>query len=144
MVKQNWSQTVAQLTAQYNAGPSRTVSEHTVHRTLLDMGLRSKLPTRVPLMTKCHRQLRLRWPGNITTGPWISGRELPGQMNHGYLNIIADQLHPYMASVFPAGNEIFQQDNTPCHKAKIVLERFQEHGAEFQLTSWLPNLPDLN
>ncbi|GFX84967.1 transposase domain containing protein [Trichonephila clavipes] len=54
----------------------------------------------------------------------------------GYLNIIADQLHPYMASVFPAGNGMFQQDNAPCHKAKIVLEWFQEHNAEFQLMSW--------
>lgn len=61
MVKQNRSQTVTQLTAQYNAGPSRIVSEHTVQRTLLDMGLRSKRPTRVPLLTKRHRQLRLRW-----------------------------------------------------------------------------------
>ncbi|GFU57743.1 transposase domain containing protein [Trichonephila clavipes] len=60
MVKQNRSQTVAQLTAEYNAEPSRTVSEHTVERTLLDMGLRSKRPTRVPLLTKHHRQLRLR------------------------------------------------------------------------------------
>ncbi|GFS78406.1 uncharacterized protein TNCV_3146721 [Trichonephila clavipes] len=41
MAEQNWSQTVAQLTAQYNAGPSRIVSEHTVQRTLLDTGLRS-------------------------------------------------------------------------------------------------------
>ncbi|GBM29530.1 hypothetical protein AVEN_212249-1 [Araneus ventricosus] len=39
-----------------------------------------------------------------------------------YLNIIADQLHPYMAFVFPTGNGIFQQDNAPCHKAQIVLE----------------------
>ncbi|GFV52135.1 transposase domain containing protein [Trichonephila clavipes] len=38
----------------------------------------------------------------------------------GYLNIIADQLHPYMTSVSPAGNGMFQQDNAPCHKAKIV------------------------
>ncbi|GFU12056.1 transposable element Tcb1 transposase [Trichonephila clavipes] len=42
---------------QYNVGPSRTVSEHTVQRTLL----RSKRPTLVPLLTKRHRQLRLRW-----------------------------------------------------------------------------------
>ena len=28
-----------------------------------------------------------------------------------YLNIIMDQLHPYMASVFPAGNGMFQQKN---------------------------------
>ncbi|GFW54944.1 transposase domain containing protein [Trichonephila clavipes] len=60
MLEQNRSQTVAQLTAQYNVGPSRIVSEHTVQRTLLDTGLRRKRPTRVPLLTKRHRQLRLR------------------------------------------------------------------------------------
>ncbi|GFX94669.1 transposable element Tcb1 transposase [Trichonephila clavipes] len=61
MLKQNRSQAVAQVTFQYNAGPSRTVSENTVQRTLLDMGLRSKRPTRVTLLTKRHPQLRLRW-----------------------------------------------------------------------------------
>ncbi|GFV32368.1 transposase domain containing protein [Trichonephila clavipes] len=60
MAEQNRSQTVTHLTAQYNAGPSRIVSEHTVQRTLLDTGLRSKRPNRVPLLTKRHRQLRLR------------------------------------------------------------------------------------
>ncbi|GBL91250.1 hypothetical protein AVEN_195135-1 [Araneus ventricosus] len=44
-----------------------------------------------------------------------------------YLNIIADQLHPYMTFVFPTGNRIFLQDNAPCHKARIVLEWFEEH-----------------
>ncbi|GBN36159.1 hypothetical protein AVEN_25282-1 [Araneus ventricosus] len=58
LVKQNRRQTVAQLTAQYNAGPSASVSEHTVQRTL---GLCSRRPTRVPLLTKHHRQLRLQW-----------------------------------------------------------------------------------
>ncbi|GBO24076.1 hypothetical protein AVEN_160407-1 [Araneus ventricosus] len=61
LVKQNRRQTVAQLTAQYNAGPSASASEHTVQRTLLDMGLCSRRPTRVPLLTKRHRQLRLQW-----------------------------------------------------------------------------------
>ncbi|GFX84968.1 transposase domain containing protein [Trichonephila clavipes] len=60
MVKQSRSQTVAQLTAQYNAGPSRIVLEHTVQWTLLDMGLRSKRPTPEPLLTKRHPQLRSR------------------------------------------------------------------------------------
>ncbi|GFX63324.1 transposable element Tcb1 transposase [Trichonephila clavipes] len=55
MAERNRSQTVTQ----YNAGPSRIVSEHTAQRTLLDTGLRSKRPTRVPLLTKRHRQLRL-------------------------------------------------------------------------------------
>ncbi|GFW51763.1 transposable element Tcb1 transposase [Trichonephila clavipes] len=44
MVKKNRSQTVAQLTAQYNAGPSRIVLDYTVQRTLLDMWLNSKFP----------------------------------------------------------------------------------------------------
>ncbi|GBL79376.1 hypothetical protein AVEN_92567-1 [Araneus ventricosus] len=61
LIKQNRRQAVAQLTAQYNAGSSASVSEHTVQRTLLDMGLCSRLPTRVPLLTKRHRQLRLQW-----------------------------------------------------------------------------------
>ncbi|GFW36166.1 transposase domain containing protein [Trichonephila clavipes] len=60
MAEQNRSHTVAQLTAQYNAGQSRIVSEHTVQRTLLDTGLHSKRPTHVSLLTKRHRQLRLR------------------------------------------------------------------------------------
>ncbi|GBM34427.1 Transposable element Tcb2 transposase [Araneus ventricosus] len=61
-----------------------------------------------------------------------------------YLNIIADQLHPYLAFVFPTGNGIFQQDNAPCHKARIVLECFEEHTDEFHLMSWPPISPDLN
>ncbi|GBM94042.1 Transposable element Tcb2 transposase [Araneus ventricosus] len=61
-----------------------------------------------------------------------------------YLNITADQLHPYMAFVFPTGNGIFQQDNAPCHKARIVLEWFEEHTDEFHLMSWPSNWPDLN
>ncbi|GBN50390.1 hypothetical protein AVEN_185885-1 [Araneus ventricosus] len=61
LVKQNRRQTVAQLTAEYNAGPSASVSEHTVQRTLLDMELCSRRPTRAPLLTKRHRHLRLQW-----------------------------------------------------------------------------------
>ncbi|GBN01329.1 hypothetical protein AVEN_24147-1 [Araneus ventricosus] len=61
LVKQNRRQTVAQLTAHYNACPSASVSEHTVQWTLLYMGLCSRRPTRVPLLTKRHPQLRLQW-----------------------------------------------------------------------------------
>ncbi|GBN37285.1 hypothetical protein AVEN_160868-1 [Araneus ventricosus] len=61
LVKRNRRLTVAQLTAQYNAGPSASVSENTVQQALLDMGLCSRRPTRVPLLTKRHRQLRLQW-----------------------------------------------------------------------------------
>ncbi|GBL99227.1 Transposable element Tc1 transposase [Araneus ventricosus] len=166
------------------------------------MVLCSRRPTRMPLLTKRHRQLRLQWArehrdwtvDECKRVAWsdesrflihhINGRvrvrRLPGeqllpsctaghtQVGGGgimlcgtfswaalveveqtmkaanYLNIIADQLHPYMGFVFPTGNGIFQQDNAPCHKARIVLERLEEHTDEFHLMSWPPNSPDLN
>ena len=37
-------------------------------------------------------------------------------------NIVADQVHPFMAMVFPDGSGLFQQDNAPCHTAHIVRE----------------------
>ncbi|GFV66143.1 transposase domain containing protein [Trichonephila clavipes] len=79
MVKQNRSQTVAQLTAQYNARLSRIVLEHTVQRTLLDMGLCRKRPTRVPLLTKQHRQLRLHWVREHRDWSMDQWEELPGE-----------------------------------------------------------------
>ncbi|GBM40355.1 hypothetical protein AVEN_85411-1 [Araneus ventricosus] len=44
----------------------------------------------------------------------------------------------------PTGNGISQQDNAPFHKARIVLEWFEEHTAEFHLMPWPPNSPNLN
>ena len=63
LVMQNLSQTVAQLTAQYNAGPSRNVSEHTVNWTLLDTGLRSRLSTQVPLDQASLSAMSILCPG---------------------------------------------------------------------------------
>ncbi|GBM33787.1 Transposable element Tc1 transposase [Araneus ventricosus] len=205
LVKQNPRQTVAQLTAQYNADPSASVSEHTIQRTLLDMGLCSRRPTGVPLLTKLHHQLRLllaREHRDWTMDEWkrvawsdesrflihdvdgrVRVRRLPGEqllpscteshtqtggggimlrgtfswvvlgpiavVEHtmkaaNYLNIVADQLHPYMAFVFPTGKGIFQHGNASCHKARIVLEWFEEHTDEFHLISCPPNSPYLN
>lgn len=40
--------------------------------------------------------------------------------------------------------ESFSRTISAYHTARIVPEWFQVHNAEFQLISWLPNLPDLN
>ncbi|GBM97772.1 hypothetical protein AVEN_139168-1 [Araneus ventricosus] len=61
-----------------------------------------------------------------------------------YLNVIVDQLHPFKAFVFPTGNGIFQQDNVPCHKSRIVLEWFEDLTDELHLRTWPPNSPDFN
>ncbi|GBN75143.1 Transposable element Tc1 transposase [Araneus ventricosus] len=169
------------------------------------MGMCSRHPTRVPLLTKRHRQLRLQWARehrDWTMDEWkrvawwdesrflihhvdsrVRVRRLPGEQllpsctaGHtqagdggimlwgtfswaalepvvvveqtmkaaNYLNIIADQLYPYMAFLFPTGIEIIHQDNAPCHKARIVLECFEEHTDELHLMSWRPNSPDIN
>ena len=62
-------------------------------------------------------------------GPLVVVEQTMKALN--YLTITADQLHPYMTSVFPIGNGIFQQDNTPYHKTWIVLESFKMQKEEF-------------
>ena len=42
------------------------------------------------------------------------------------------------------GSGLFQQDNAPCHKAKMVQEWFEEHNNQFEVSPWPPDSPDLN
>ncbi len=44
----------------------------------------------------------------------------------------------------PSSDGYFQQDNAPCHKAKIISDWFLEHDNEFTLLKWPPQSPDLN
>ncbi|GBN95391.1 hypothetical protein AVEN_241689-1 [Araneus ventricosus] len=75
-------------------------------------------------------------------GPLIP---VEGTLNScAYLSIVADQVHPYMATVYPENDGAFQQDNATCHVSKIVRAWFEEHDEEFQLLPWPPNSPDLN
>ncbi len=57
-----------------------------------------------------------------------------------YRNIVADQVHPFTATVFLAGDSHYQRDNA----ARIVKERFEEHDNKFMLMPWPPNSPDMN
>ncbi|MCI4380731.1 hypothetical protein PGIGA_G00243310 [Pangasianodon gigas] len=162
---------------------SSQVQEHTVHRSLLRMGLCSCRPVRLPMLTHVHRRKHLQWAcehQNWTMEQWKKvawsdeSRLLPGAyasltwgrdgtrihyrkkaswrrqcdargsvmlwamfcwetlgpgihvdvtLRHtNYLNIVAGQVKPFMATVFPNGSGIFQQDNAPCHTAEIVQE----------------------
>lgn len=47
-----------------------------------------------------------------------------------YLNIVADQGQHVIATVFSEGSGLFQQDNAPCHTAKLVQEWFVEERAQ--------------
>ncbi|GFX77549.1 transposase domain containing protein [Trichonephila clavipes] len=137
---------------------SKCVPEHTVLRTLFDMGLHSKCPTRGPLLIKPRLWLRqfatsstveqllppctqpidggiMFWRSFlwVTLGFLIYVEGTVKVVN--YLSIIADLWYPYMASVFPTGNGIVLQNSVQCQKARIVLEGFREYNEEFQLIS---------
>ena len=56
-----------------------------------------------------------------------------------YQNIVANQVHPFMAMVFPDGSGLFQQDNAPCHTVHLVRKWFEEHDEVFTVLPWPPN-----
>jgi len=51
---------------------------------------------------------------------------------------------PFMATMYPSSDGYFQQDNAPCHKARIISNWFLEQDNEFTLLKWPPHSPDLN
>ncbi len=61
-----------------------------------------------------------------------------------YLSIAADNVHPFMTTVYPSSDGYFQKDNAPCHKAQIISDWFLEHDNEFTFLKWPPQWPDLN
>ena len=57
------------------------------------------------------------------------------------LRHVADQVIPFMETVFPDGCGLFQLDKAPCHKAKMVQECFEEHNNKFEVLPWPQNSP---
>ncbi|CAN9514124.1 unnamed protein product [Ophioblennius macclurei] len=61
LVQNNSTATVAQVAQHFNDGYGKNVSEHTVHRALLRMGLRSRRSVALPALTPAHWHKRLQW-----------------------------------------------------------------------------------
>jgi len=77
-----------------------------------------------------------------TLGPLVAiGHHLNAT---AYLRIVSDHVHPFMAIMYPSSDGHFQQDNAPCHKARINSNWFLEHDNEFTVLKWPPHSPDLN
>ncbi|KAK3557806.1 hypothetical protein QTP86_002693 [Hemibagrus guttatus] len=77
VIRSNRRATIAQIAEELYAGSYRKVSENTVHRSLLCMGLDSRRPVRVPMLTESGNNGHMI----IRTGPWSNGRRWPGLMN---------------------------------------------------------------
>ncbi|CAN9501504.1 unnamed protein product [Ophioblennius macclurei] len=61
VVRSNRKATVAEIAEKLNAHCARKVSEHTVHRSLLRLGLRYHKPARVSILTLDSSRKRLQW-----------------------------------------------------------------------------------
>ncbi|GFU92174.1 transposable element Tc1 transposase [Trichonephila clavipes] len=61
-----------------------------------------------------------------------------------YVNILGDQVHPFVLTSFPGECPLYQDDNAPIHTAKIVQEWFAEHEGEVGHLDWPDQSPDLN
>ncbi|GBO00022.1 hypothetical protein AVEN_41626-1 [Araneus ventricosus] len=168
LVKCDRRNTVDTLTAQMNQQCTRKLSRTTLQRTLLRIGLRSRRLISAPMLTSVHRKKHRafalqhkhwtleqwkkvafsdesRFLLHRIDGCWRTLIPVEGTLNsYAYLSIVADQVHPYVATVYPANDGLFQQDNATCHVSKIVPAWFEEHDEEFQLLPWPPNSPDLN
>ncbi len=61
LVRDDRKATVTQITTRYNQGMQNTISEHTTHQTLKQMGYSSRRPHRVPLQSAKNRKRRLQF-----------------------------------------------------------------------------------
>ncbi len=61
LVRDDRKATVTQITTRYNQGMQNTISEHTTHRTLKQMGNSSRRPHRVPLLSDKNRKRRIQF-----------------------------------------------------------------------------------
>ncbi|GFW58193.1 transposable element Tcb1 transposase [Trichonephila clavipes] len=55
-----------------------------------------------------------------------------------YVNILGDQVNPFVQTSFPGECPLYQEDNAPIHTAKIVQEWFAEHEGESKLRARFP------
>ncbi len=61
LVRDDRKATVTQITTRYNQGMQNTISEHTTHRTLKQMGSSSRRPHRVPLLSDKNSTRRIQF-----------------------------------------------------------------------------------
>ena len=59
-----------------------------------------------------------------------------------YIHVLNTHLMPQLHQWHPEGNGKYQQDNAPCHKARLVTETLQEAGVH--VMAWPPFSPDLS
>ncbi|GFW55961.1 transposable element Tcb1 transposase [Trichonephila clavipes] len=106
-----------QLITKMNQGANKSVSQTTIQRKLLRLGLRSRRLVRAPMLTAVHRRRRLKF---------------------------ARQYSSWTSTEWRQDDGIFQQDKARCHIAASVRAWSEEPQDEFTVFPWPANSPELN
>ena len=61
-----------------------------------------------------------------------------------YVDILGNQVHPVIQTIFPSGNAVFQDDNAPILTSRAVQSWFEEHESELNYLPWSAQSPSLN
>lgn len=61
-----------------------------------------------------------------------------------YLNVLEEQVRPFMQQYPPSGHGYYQDDNAPIHRARVVTEWFASNQTTLRHLSWPAQSPDLN
>ncbi|GFX81771.1 transposable element Tcb2 transposase [Trichonephila clavipes] len=164
--------TLPQIAADFNAGPSTSVTVRTIYRNIIDMGFRCTL-------VDCMAQSFTPGPVNNDIGLLMTENTLPdptyqqGTVRVGggsvmvwgvyswsdigplidldrtltgdrYVSILSDHLHPCMSIGHSDGLWEFQTDNATPHTSRIATYWLQELYSEFRHFRWPPKSPDMN
>ncbi len=81
LVRGDRKATVTQITTRYNQDLQNTISEHTTHRTLKQMGSSSRRPHRVPLRSDKNSTRRIQFTQDHQNWTIEDCKTLPGLMS---------------------------------------------------------------
>ena len=139
--------TLTEITTRYNRGMQQSICEATTRTTLRRMGYNRRRSHRVPLISTTNRKKRLQFARaqNWTVEdwknvPWSDESRFLLRHSNGRVRIWRKQKE----NMYPSSDGYFQQDNAPCHKARIISNWFLENDNEFTILKWPPQSPDLN
>ncbi|GFV90013.1 transposable element Tcb2 transposase [Trichonephila clavipes] len=150
--------TLPQIAPDFNAGPSTSVTVRTIQRNIIDMGFRSRKPTRVLLLTAGHKDLHLTWARQHRhwTVDWkhvawsdesrfqldrADGCVRVWIQSHESVDLTCQQ-----GTVQAGGGSetVWGQDNVTPHTSGITTGRLQYHSSKFRHFRWPPKSPDMN
>ncbi|CAF1008077.1 unnamed protein product [Brachionus calyciflorus] len=135
LVKKNRTSPSHILAHNWKLSNGKKASDSLVRRRLLEKKLEWKYAVRKPRISKAQKKARKSFCLNVKSWSKANWRQI----------MFSDEMNIELPSMDLQRQEkpfIFQQDNAPCHRAKLVKDWFQEQN--IQVLAWPSNTSDLN